>query len=214
MGGDELRQAREFANGIGRVLNRTVCTGVKITAMSGRPGCALVGQDLAKNSPDTKAFPVRIGNRKPRCWLKLGYELSLDQSARFLVVMSSIFCVLAGPDDSSCLCHFDYVRENPSGYPEAHVQVNGVSEHLDLPGEPNTRELGRLHLPVGGRRFRPTLEDVIEFLVVEKLAEPREGWRDVLDEQRCEWEQIQLKAAIRKDPQVAVAVLSERELAA
>jgi len=179
------------------------------------PGYALVAHGLSKASAEPQAFPVRIGNRKPRCWLKAGYELSLDDSERFLAVVRSFFSVYTAADESSCLCHFDYERDKADGYPEAHLQVVGHSEALaNWPGEPNTRELGRLHLPVGGRRFRPTLEDVIEFLVVEKLAEPREGWRDVLDEQRCEWEQIQLKAAIRKDPQVALAVLSERELAA
>jgi hypothetical protein len=81
-------------------------------------------------------------------------------------------------------------------------------------GKPNTRELSRLHLPVGGRRFRPTLEDVIEFLVIEKLAEPRAGWRDVLDQRRREWERIQLKAAIRADLSAASEVLREYPTAA
>jgi hypothetical protein len=30
---------------------------------------------------------------------------------------------------------------------------------------------------VGGRRYRPALEDVIEFLIVENLARPRAGWK-------------------------------------
>jgi hypothetical protein len=34
---------------------------------------------------------------------------------------------------------------------------------------------------MAGRRYRPTLEDFIEFLVLEGLAEARSGWRDVLD---------------------------------
>jgi hypothetical protein len=75
-------------------------------------------------------------------------------------------------------------------------------------------ELSRLHLPVGGRRYRPTLEDVIEFLVTEKLAEPRDGWRAVVDAQRCHWETIQLKAAVRRNPQAAAEVLREYRTAA
>ncbi|MDE0268979.1 MAG: hypothetical protein OXI96_08095 [Acidimicrobiaceae bacterium] len=31
-----------------------------------------------------------------------------------------------------------------------------------------------LHLLVGGRRFRPCLEDVIEFCVLERLVNPRD----------------------------------------
>jgi hypothetical protein len=33
-------------------------------------------------------------------------------------------------------------------------------------------------------RYPPALEDVIEFLIAEKLAKPREGWRKVLDRGR------------------------------
>jgi hypothetical protein len=141
--------------------------------------------------------------------------LSLEETGRFLQVISSAFSVYAGPDGKSCLCHFDYERDKARGYPEAHLQVIGKSDALATwPGQPNTRELGRLHLPVGGRRYRPPIEDVVEFLVVEKLAEPRPEWREVLDRQRREWERIQLKAAIRRDPQAALEVLRERDLAA
>jgi hypothetical protein len=101
------------------------------------------------------------------------------------------------------------------GYPEAHLQVNGASKPLaEWSGTPNTRELSRLHLPVGGRRFRPALEDVIEFLITEKLAEPRAGWREVLDQRRREWERIQLKAAVRNDLLAASEVLREHRVAA
>ncbi len=52
---------------------------------------------------------------------------------------------------------------------------------------------------MGGRRFRPILEDVIEFLIVEQLAKPRDdGWKDVLDQEREEYYRIQLQAAIRE----------------
>ncbi len=55
----------------------------------------------------------------------------------------------------------------------------------------------------GGRRFRPALEDVIEFLVDEQLVRPREGWLGALDRSRREFREIQLRAAVRRDPEVA-----------
>jgi hypothetical protein len=175
----------------------------------------VVGYGIGRASTETTAFPVRIGNRKPRCWLHIGYELSLEATGRFLVVISSFFSVYADSDEASCLCHFDYERAKPGGYPEAHVQVVGESPALARwPGQPTTRELSRLHLPVGGRRFRPIIEDAIEFLIVEKLAEPRDGWRAVLEAQREKWAHIQLKAAIRRDPQAAIEVLGEQRAAA
>jgi hypothetical protein len=67
-----------------------------------------------------------------------------------------------------------------------------------------------LHFPTGGRRYRPALEDVIEFLIVEGLADGQAGWRDVLNEERDAYWRIQLRAAIRRDPWTALAALRER----
>lgn len=209
-----MRQAREFAEDVQRVLNTTICTGIRITAKpSTTPGFVVVGQGMNRSSNQTKPFPVHIGSRKPRCWLHLGYELSLDKSGRFLTVFNSFFSVQTGSQEASALCHFDYERDKPGGYPEAHLQVNGVSPALAAwPGKTTTRELGRLHFPVGGRRFRPTIEDVIDFLIVEGLAEPRDGWQAIVEGRRRDWERIQLKAAMRGDPTASMDLL--RELAA
>ena len=70
------------------------------------------------------------------------------------------------------------------------------------------RQSSRLHLPVGGRRFRPCLEDIIEFCIVERLVKPRhETWRDMLDVKRNQFYRRQLQAAVRQDPQAAVGAL-------
>jgi hypothetical protein len=50
---------------------------------------------------------------------------------------------------------------------------------------------------------------VIEFLIVEGLAEPREGWRTALDARRRDWERIQLRAAMRSDPESSAELLGE-----
>jgi hypothetical protein len=66
-----------------------------------------------------------------------------------------------------------------------------------------------LHLPVGGRRFRPSLEDVIEFLIVERIASPRDGWEAALNASRDAFLERQLRAAVRRKPESAVAQLEE-----
>lgn len=71
------------------------------------------------------------------------------------------------------------------------------------------RELHRFHLPVGGRRFRPSVEDVIEFLAVEGLVEARPGWQDVVEVERAEFHRVQLLAAIRRDPETARQALDQ-----
>ena len=75
---------------------------------------------------------------------------------------------------------------------------------------PKTRQLDRLHFPVAGRRYGAALEDVVEFLITEGLAAPRdEGWKDVLRTEREKFQRIQLRAAIRRDPEAAREVLKD-----
>lgn len=107
------------------------------------------------------------------------------------------------------LCHYDYERDK-EGYPAAHLQVVGTCPALDqLPCDRTSEELTKLHFPVGGRRYRPTIEDMIEFIVTEDFAEAREGWQDVVDEHRDGFRRIQLRAAVRRQPDEALDVLQD-----
>jgi hypothetical protein len=93
---------------------------------------------------------------------------------------------------------------------EAHLQICASSEAWRKAGkrlDGRERLLERLHLPVGGRRFRPTLEDLIEFLIVEKLAEPQDDWESAIEASRSRFREKQLKAAIRQQPEIAIAEL-------
>lgn len=202
--------AREFAGKITHLLNTTICTGVRIGAVVSDPGVVLVGHGLTRSSLLTEPFPVQLGRGKPRCWLDVGYRLCLDDASRHLAVVASIFGIYAPNGERSCLCHFDYERGKP-GYPEAHLQVHGESAALAAWGGNSSarRGLDRLHFPVGGRRYRPILEDVIEFLVTEQLADARDGWGDVIEAERREYQRIQLRAAIRRDPQTARAAVAD-----
>lgn len=202
--------ARGFASKIQDLLNATVCDGSGISAVvSADPNLVLVGHGLTKQSLVTEPFPVKIGRRKATCWLDVSFRMCLDDASRYLTVVSSFFGIYADDPERSCLCHFDYERDKP-GYPEAHLQVPGESTALaGMTGQAKTRSLDRLHFPVGGRRFRPILEDVFEFLIVERFARPRDDrWVDVLKREREEYYTIQLRAAIRRNPEVAKQALS------
>jgi hypothetical protein len=194
--------ARDFAATIQDLLNATICDGVRIaTVVSADPNRVHVGQGLAKPSLVTEPFPVKVGRRKANCWLDVSYRLCLDEEGQYLTVVSSFFGVYANDEAHSCLCHFDYERDKAGGYPEAHLQIPGESTALAaMSASAGKRSLDRLHFPVGGRRYRPILEDVIEFLIVEKLARPRDdSWRDVLNREREAYYRIQLQAAIRRN---------------
>ncbi len=64
-----------------------------------------------------------------------------------------------------------------------------------------------LHLPVGGDRFRPCLEDVIEFLVVECRFDSTAGWRAAVQAGRERWRRTQTRTVVRDSPGEAAAAL-------
>jgi len=91
-----------------------------------------------------------------------------------------------------------------------HLHVHGRSEALARLASAGwgDRSSSRLHLPVGGRRFRPCLEDIIEVCIVEKIVKPqRENWKEILDTYRDAFYRKQLKSAVRRDPHAAVSAL-------
>jgi len=59
------------------------------------------------------------------------------------------------------------------------------------------RRAGHPHLPVGGRRFRPSLEDVVEFAIAELNVDAKDGYAQRIEEGRERWRCLQVKAAIR-----------------
>ena len=102
------------------------------------------------------------------------------------------------------------MREPPNEFPEAHIHIHGKSDvlrrmlHVGGRGRDKPADL---HLPVGGRRFRPCLEDIIEFCILERLATPREGWQSALNGSRDGYHDRQLRAAVLRNPAIAAEAL-------
>jgi hypothetical protein len=96
------------------------------------------------------------------------------------------------------LFRWEYLRQPESNVPCAHFHIHAHRDeavYLLLTGKgSNTRikkraaqldanaqvvpQLSDLHFPVGGPRFRPSLEDVIQFLVEEFGIDCEAGWKD------------------------------------
>jgi hypothetical protein len=69
--------------------------------------------------------------------------------------------------------------------------------------------LSEMHLPVGGHRMRPSLEDVLLFLEREFAIDVVDGWRNVIDEYLREYRLLQLMSAVRDAPEAAAEVLRD-----
>jgi hypothetical protein len=190
----------DFATQLTQLLNSTVTDGATIRPVDlpgdrvrlrvGTSGCSRDGRFVRLRTTDGLYL-----------WLGINVHLIADEDGH-LTVEKSTWALLNGRDAEAALLHYDYER-GKEGYPEAHLQVFGRHEALESVLEKAGRKRSRLHdlhLPVGGRRFRPTLEDLIEFLVDERLVEAKPHSKQTLERSRTRFHDIQLLATIRRRP--------------
>lgn len=119
------------------------------------------------------------------------------------------------------LIRFEYVRRSKEP-PGAHIQVHAHRDEMAYllrladAGRPQAGmkrdripRLSEMHLPVGGHRLRPSLEDVLLFLVREFAIDTQPGWRKVIEQQQREYRLLQMRTAVRDAPEDAAEVLRE-----
>lgn len=162
-------------------------------------------------------IPVSI-NGEPVLSLRARYFCCWDGSSQFLATdQADIHLHYAGIPDP--LIRFEYVRDSREP-PGAHIQVHAHRDEMAYllrladAGRPKQgfrrRKLPRLsemHLPVGGHRMRPALEDVLLFLKRELAIDTEPGWREVVEKRLRAWRDIQLMSAVRDAPESAAEVL-------
>jgi hypothetical protein len=209
---DLPRDARQFAGELSEILNATACDCIRIKAVVSKTAAsAWIGyQPDSRQLVGTRGIPLALGRRAPRCWLDLSFVMGTDQFGQHLMVLTSYLGLYADADLTQVLVHYDYERDKADGYPDAHLQIPARSPHWAavLARCPDSKdELEHLHLPTGGRRFRPTVEDIIEFVIIEKLADARPDWREALKKSRDVFLERQLRAAVRRHPDVAIRQL-------
>jgi hypothetical protein len=218
--GLDLRdEAQRLAGSLSEMLNNTVCNGVRVTAVlrdhiAGLQAGMNIGYKITPTNQTLRTgIPLTISRKPAKFFLGFFMHLEADADEMYMTVNESMTLLALDRDLSRELLHYDYERDKHlqgKGYPEAHVQVCASSPDWDLAGDRRGQDelsLGKMHLPVGGRRFRPTIEDVIELLIVEGLVEHREGWKDALNKTRKPFQELQLKAAVRRKQTLAIEAL-------
>ncbi|MFX1822186.1 hypothetical protein PV768_20635 [Pseudarthrobacter sp. CC4] len=157
--------------------------------------------------------------------LTVRYHCELNQANTYLAVESSAFAIHHHLTTEP-IVRYDFIRSPKSSVPSAHINMHTVSEALTRAMEDagknrraDRRRLdtaagtsmrpSQLHLPLGGPRFRPALEDVLEMLVVEFAIDRSVEWRSSLREGRSLWRDTQLRAAVADNPEAAVEALTE-----
>ncbi|MFD5160603.1 hypothetical protein ACFWMJ_21430 [Streptomyces hawaiiensis] len=170
-------------------------------------------------SADEKVMRIPVSvNNDPVLSLMVRYYCCWDGSSTFLATdQADIHVHYAGISDP--LIRFEYVRSSKEP-PGAHIQVHAHRDEMAYllrladsgrPKQGNRRRrmprLSEMHLPVGGHRMRPALEDVLLFLKREFAIDTAETWRTVIDERLRNWRVIQLMSAVRDAPDAAAEVL-------
>jgi hypothetical protein len=160
--------------------------------------------------------PVFVGGEQLAA-LSVVIYLALDRTGTYLKTVRSDVAVHSTLDRMALL-RLEY-RADMHTEPIAHWQMHaerGAFSHLL--GRANAvrpeqvhkpHDLSSLHLPVGGERFRPCLEDVLQFLVVDCGVDAHDGWQAVVEAGRERWRLRQLGSAVRDAPGKAADVLTE-----
>jgi hypothetical protein len=146
---------------------------------------------------------------EPLAVLDIRLRCQLDSRGKWLAVEDSSYALIAKVDRTPVI-RFDYLRK-PNTCPSAHVQVHahrGALTHLlSRAGHEKPHDMSALHIPVGGSRFRPCLEDVVQFLIEECRFDAVGSWRAAIEEGRATWRRTQVKAVVRDFPTEAAEAL-------
>jgi hypothetical protein len=141
-------------------------------------------------------IPLRVDGH-PRLRLDLRWWCTWDSTGHYLAIEDSrILIGLA--DINEPLLRVEYERRVPSAHMHVHAESGPVAHLLTkLDPEATLPRLASLHLPVGGVRFRPCLEDVLEFAIQELGVESLAGWETAIADGQQRWRWVQLQAAVR-----------------
>lgn len=206
-------QARSFADECSALLNATITNGVRVSAVTLPGGSSQMGVGISRKNLKPAVIPLAANAASARVWLFLTHSYSLDDEGVWLTMTRSTYAVYTSAEmtDDTLILSADYTRDPVNQYPGAHLHVGGQRDDLtDIckNAASTSTKLRDLHLPVGGKRFRPSLEDVIEFVILEGMADGRPGWDAAVAAGRARWEERQLKAMVRRSPEVAAEQLA------
>lgn len=152
----------------------------------------------------------------PALFLNAHYAVEMDPTGIRLRVATSMVGLWAdvtgGRKRPRPIVRVEYDRSQLGrGHAAAHVHLHANSPELawmyGSAGRP-APDLHALHFPVGGRRFRPTLEEFLLFLDRENLFDDwKEGWKPRLIRSLEAWERRQARATARQFPGEAIGAL-------
>lgn len=193
-------KARVFADKIGDLLGRTLpdAPSMRVSVVGSKLWIRPDGQTLDENGRERGGVPLRVKGA-PLAWLRVTYSCRPDSTGTHLAVDGSKFWIVSTKDRSP-LIRFEYeyqARTTPHSHIHVHAERGALSHLLTRTQHAKAHDMSALHLPTGGSRFRPDLEDVIQFLITECGVDPVTSWKAAVDERRAEFRVIQARSVAR-----------------
>lgn len=203
--GTLVQQSRGFAADLAELLAATLpdAPGTNIVDAGPRTDITIAGQTDKSGGASLKANGVALA------WLRINMRCRLDHRDEWLAIDESSIWVVSTIDREP-LIRFDYLRD-PDTCPSSHVQVHAhrgaLSHLLAMTRNPKPHMLSALHIPTGGSRFRPGVEDVLQFLIQDCGFDAVQGWQAAVESKRADFRRKQLRAAVRALPRDAAEAL-------
>jgi hypothetical protein len=150
-------------------------------------------------------------NDLPVAGLRIEFRCTHDSAENYLAVQRSTFELLSASDRTPLL-RLDYDRAAhtvPTAHWNVHAERGAISHLLATTNPDHAGVLSKLHLPVGGSRMRPCLEDFIEMVVREFRVDTRSGAVARLEAGRETWRVKQTAVVARDAPTEVARVLRD-----
>lgn len=200
-----LDQATTFGDTLSALLVDSLpgAPGMELTTKGTRASLTPIGQTEKSGGVPLFASGERLA------WLRVDVLCRLDATSEFLAVDKSKIWIVADVD-ATPIFRFEYLYD-AQWVPHSHIQVHGergaLAHLLSQTGHPRPHSMSALHLPTGGSRFRPNLEDVLQFLISDCRFDSLPTWESAVERERAEWRRVQTRTACRALPEEAAAQL-------
>lgn len=211
MTSDLATRSQRFAEEIGGLLTATLGRPIQIVSVKYGDRYAVRPEG---NTPADRRIPLTV-NGAHLADLSLALYQTLDHSKQYLKTTRSDFSVFSTLDRTPLL-RMEYrsdMREDPVCHWQFHAERGAFTHLLSIANTANSRrvpsphDLSKIHLPVGGERFRPCLEDVLEMLIRDCGVDAAEGWEAAVEQGRERWRMRQFGTAVRDLQDEAAEVL-------
>lgn len=157
--------------------------------------------------------------------LEISYRCKWNDMGAYFAVEGSSFTVRL-ENVTHPIMSFDYNRSPGTLVPASHINFHANNDEVVYAMMASGRKkrgksralavsqgkvprLAELHLPTGGHRFRPCLEDVLEMLILEFGVDVKSGWKAALDAGRTKYRLTQLRTAVSDAQEEAADLLRE-----